>query len=49
MVPVFKNLDGTARWMIGVASEVKWHIQKTSLSFPAALAESVDRTSSLPR
>jgi regulator of sigma E protease len=41
MVPVFKNLDGTARWMIGVASDVKWHIQKTSLSFPAALAESV--------
>ena len=40
MVPVFKNADGTPRWMIGVASDVKWHIQKTQLSFPAALAES---------
>ena len=27
--------------MIGVASDVKWHIQKTQLSFPAALAESI--------
>lgn len=39
--PVFKNPDGTARWMIGVASEVKWNIQKTQLSFPAALKQSV--------
>jgi len=41
MKPVYKNLDGTARWMIGVATEVKLNIQKTRLSFPAALAESV--------
>jgi regulator of sigma E protease len=41
LVPVFKNLDGSARWMIGVSPDVKWHIQKTSLSFPAALQESL--------
>ena len=41
MTPLFKNPDGTARWMIGVASDVKWNIQKTSLSFPAALNQSV--------
>jgi hypothetical protein len=41
MTPVFKNMDGTARWMIGVLSDVKWHIQKTKLSFPAALRESL--------
>ena len=41
MVPVFKNLDGTARWMIGVNSDVKWQIQKTALSFPDALRESI--------
>jgi regulator of sigma E protease len=40
MTPVFRNMDGTARWMIGVNSDVKWHIQKTALPFPAALAES---------
>ena len=38
--PVFKNPDGTARWMIGVQSDVKWNIQKQQLSFPAALRES---------
>jgi len=41
MVPVFRNLDGTPRWMIGVNSGVKWHILKTKLSFPAALGESL--------
>jgi regulator of sigma E protease len=41
MKPVFKNPDGTARWMIGVVTEPKLHIEKTHLSFPAALAESV--------
>jgi regulator of sigma E protease len=41
MKPVFKNPDGTARWMIGVASDVKWNIQKTKLSFPDALRQSV--------
>jgi regulator of sigma E protease len=41
ILPVFKNLDGSAHWVIGVLSDVKWHIQKTSLPFPAALRESV--------
>jgi regulator of sigma E protease len=41
MKPVFKNLDGTARWMIGVVTEPKLHIEKTHLAFPAALAESI--------
>lgn len=41
MVPVFKNLDGTARWIIGVATTPKWNIQKTQLSLPAALQASV--------
>ncbi len=39
--PVYKNMEGSTRWMIGVSSDVKWHIQKTQLSFPAALAESL--------
>jgi regulator of sigma E protease len=41
LLPVFKNPDGTARWMIGVQSDVKLNIQKTQLSFPAALRESL--------
>jgi regulator of sigma E protease len=41
MVPQYKAVDGPARWMIGVAPGVKWNIQKTSLSLPAALSESV--------
>jgi regulator of sigma E protease len=41
MKPVYKDPDGTARWMIGVASDVKWNVQKTKLSFPAALKQSV--------
>jgi regulator of sigma E protease len=42
MLPQLKAMDGKpARWMIGVAPEVKWNIQKTSLSFPAALNESL--------
>ncbi len=44
MKPVFKNPDGTARWMIGVAPDVKWNIQKTNLSFPAALPNRWCRT-----
>jgi regulator of sigma E protease len=43
MKPVFQNLDGTPRWMIGVLTEVKLHIQKTRLSFPAALSESLHK------
>lgn len=39
--PVYKNMDGSTRWMIGVSSDVKWNIQKTQLSFPAALSESL--------
>jgi len=41
MRPVFKNLDGTPRWMIGVLTEPKLHIEKTHLSFPDALSESL--------
>lgn len=41
MNPVYKSLEGTTRWMIGVSSDVKWNIQKTKLSFPAAFAESL--------
>jgi len=43
MVPEFKDaMDGNgSRWVIGVSQEVKWNIQKTSLSLPAAFAESV--------
>jgi len=43
MVPQFKAMDGPARWMIGVAPEVKWNIQKTSLSLPAAFVESLSQ------
>ena len=40
--PIFKNPDGTsARWMIGVLPDIKLNIQKTSLSFPDALHESL--------
>jgi regulator of sigma E protease len=46
MLPKFTNMDGTtARWMIGVSPEVKWNIQKTSLSLPSAFAESVKQNS----
>jgi regulator of sigma E protease len=41
MRPVFKNPDGTARWLIGVGTEVKWNIQKTRLSFPDAMRQSL--------
>ena len=41
MTPVHKTMEGSTRWMIGVSSNVKWNIQKTQLSFPAALAESL--------
>ncbi len=41
MRPAFKNPDGTARWMIGVASDVKWNIQKTKLSLPDAFRQSL--------
>lgn len=41
ITPVFKNPDGTARWMIGVQTDMKLDIQKTRLSFPDALHESL--------
>lgn len=41
MIPQFRAIDGPAHWVIGVAQGVKWHIQKTSLSLPSALRESV--------
>jgi regulator of sigma E protease len=46
MLPKFTAMDGKpARWMIGVAPEVKWNIQKTSLSLPSAFVESVRQNS----
>jgi regulator of sigma E protease len=39
--PVFSNLDGPSRWMIGVMPQQKFRIVTTRLSFPAALDESV--------
>jgi regulator of sigma E protease len=39
--PRFTDMDGSARWMIGVSPEPKWNIQKESLSLPAAFAESM--------
>jgi regulator of sigma E protease len=41
MQPKFTDMDGSARWMIGVSPGPKWNIQKESLSLPAAFAESV--------
>jgi regulator of sigma E protease len=42
MKPDFKTRSpGDSRWMIGVASEVKWNVQKMKLSFPAALEQSL--------
>jgi regulator of sigma E protease len=46
MLPKLTAMDGkAARWMIGVSPEVKWNLQKTSLSLPAAFAESVKQNS----
>jgi len=40
--PVLRNPDGTTtRWMIGVLPDIKRNIQKTQLSFPAAVHESL--------
>jgi regulator of sigma E protease len=41
MKPVYGNIDGSPHWMIGITSDVKWHIQKMSLSFPQALSQSL--------
>jgi regulator of sigma E protease len=42
IVPVFKNLDRTTtRWVIGIQLDIRQHIQKTQLSFPDALRESL--------
>lgn len=40
MTPVQRNPGDGMRWMIGVASDVKLNVQKTSLSLPAALRQS---------
>jgi regulator of sigma E protease len=39
--PVFSNMDGQGRWMIGVEPEQKLNIITTKLSLPDAFAESV--------
>jgi regulator of sigma E protease len=39
--PVFSNVDGPSRWMIGVIPQQKLRIITTHLAFPAALDESV--------
>jgi regulator of sigma E protease len=39
--PVYKNPDNSARWMIGVQTEMKLDIKKTRLSFPAAVQQSL--------
>ncbi len=39
--PVFSNVDGPSRWMIGVIPQQKVRIITTHLAFPAALKESV--------
>jgi regulator of sigma E protease len=39
--PVFADLDGTKRWMIGVGPQQKLHYTTTQLTFPAALRESL--------
>jgi regulator of sigma E protease len=39
--PVFKNPDNSARWMIGVQTEMKLDIKKTRLAFPAAVQQSL--------
>jgi len=41
MKPVYQTLDGSKRWMIGLASDVKLDIQKTRLPFPEALRQSI--------
>jgi regulator of sigma E protease len=39
--PVYKNPDTSARWMIGVQTEMKLDIKKTKLAFPAAVQQSL--------
>jgi|SoiMethySBSTD1v2_1073268.scaffolds.fasta_scaffold438752_1 regulator of sigma E protease len=41
--PVFSELDGPARWMIGVKPQQKFTIVTTKLSFQAALRESLNQ------
>jgi regulator of sigma E protease len=41
VTPVFKKIDGPARWMVGVGPGLKPHYIDTRLSLPAALNESV--------
>ena len=41
--PVYTKLDGPAQWMIGVGIQTKLNIVDTKLSFPDALAESINQ------
>jgi regulator of sigma E protease len=41
--PVYAKIDGPAQWMIGVGIQTKLNIISTKLSFPEALAESVNQ------
>src|ERR1035437_6238301 len=43
--PVFSNVDGPSRWMIGVIPQQKLRIITTKLSFPTALGESMQTNS----
>jgi regulator of sigma E protease len=41
MLPQYKVMDGKAQLMIGIGFEIKWNIQKVSLSLPDAFSESL--------
>ncbi len=41
--PIYAKVDGPAQWMIGVLSQTKLNIATVKLSFPDALAESIDQ------
>jgi regulator of sigma E protease len=43
--PVYTNVDGPSRWMIGVIPQQKLHFITTRLSLPEALRESVETNS----
>jgi len=41
--PVYAKIDGPSQWMIGVGIQTKLNIISTKLSFPEALAESINQ------
>jgi regulator of sigma E protease len=43
--PIYAKVDGPAQWMIGVGIQTKLNIINTKLSFPDALAESINQNS----